>query len=192
VGTCCHEDSVILRFDAWIFPFLNFYGIIGKTDGEATGPLRIDPRPALGNACRLPQVDCSPIETVINLEYEGNVAAGGVTVAGGYKALFAMIDSNYSVTDLDISSTDAAAWVTSTRLGCNGSSGRFTGALWVGAMCQDISQVLDLVVPLPQDASAIIDQPFLRVSVDQSIQVPRNGLLGGRWGACKTLVGCSR
>ncbi len=175
------EDTVILRFDAWIFPFLNLYGIIGKTDGEATGPLRIDPRVALGDACRLPQIDCRPIDTGINLEYEGNVGGGGVTVAGGYKAFFAMIDSNYTVTNLDISSTDATAWVTSTRLGWNGSTSHFTGAFWIGAMYQDISQVLDLEVPLPQDASTIIDQSLLQVSVDQSTQVPWNGLFGGRW-----------
>ena len=175
------EDTVIFRFDAWIFPFLNLYGIIGKTDGEATGPLQIDPRVALGDACRLPQIDCRPIEAGINLEYEGNVGGGGVTVAGGYKAFFAMIDSNYTVTDLDITSTDATAWVTSTRLGWNGSIDRFTGAFWIGAMYQDISQVLDLEGPLPQEASDIINQPILKVSVDQSTQIPWNGLFGGRW-----------
>jgi hypothetical protein len=40
--------------------------------------------------------------------------------------------------------TDAEAKVISSRIGWNGTMGRFTGVLWVGVMYQDVSQTLDL------------------------------------------------
>ena len=42
------EDTLTLRFDAWIFPFFNVYGILGKTDGKAEGPLTINPEALFG------------------------------------------------------------------------------------------------------------------------------------------------
>lgn len=175
------EDTITLRFDAWIFPFLNIYGILGKTDGQAEGPLRVDPGVILGNACLLPGVDCSPINTTFDIEYKGDVGGGGLTIAGGYKDFFGMIDSNYTVTNLDISSTDAKAWVTSTRFGWNGKLGFFTGALWIGAMYQDINQTLDLEIAVPTEFAEILGKPYLDVAVEQSTQAPWNTVLGGRW-----------
>jgi hypothetical protein len=167
------EDTITLRFDAWLFPFLNVYGILGKTDGQAEGPLQLDPSVILGNACLLPGVDCSPINTSFDINYEGDVGGGGMTIAGGYKDFFGMVDSNYTVADLDISSTDAKAWVTSTRFGWNGRLGFFTGALWVGAMYQDIDQTLDLLIPAGTRQ--------LEVSIEQGTRAPWNTVLGGRW-----------
>jgi hypothetical protein len=169
------EDTITLRFDAWIFPFLNIYGILGKTDGQADGPLTVNPEVLFGEVgCAVLGIDCNPINTTFDIEYTGNVGGGGITMAGGYKDFFAMIDSNYTVTDLDISTTDANAWVTSMRFGWNGKLGFFTGALWIGAMHQDISQTLDLEIATGGA------QP-LDVSVEQATQVPWNTVLGGRW-----------
>ena len=39
------ETTYVLRFDAWILPFWNVYGLLGSTDGEAEGPLRLDLAP---------------------------------------------------------------------------------------------------------------------------------------------------
>ena len=162
------EETVTLRFDAWLFPFLNLYGILGKTDGHAEGPLQVNLPISL------------PLPTSFEIDYKGDVRGGGLTLAGGYKDFFGMIDSNYTLTDLDISTTDAKAWVTSTRFGWNGKLGVFTGALWIGAMYQDINQTLDLQVPTPPIASGIFG-PFIDVSVEQSTKAPWNTVLGGRW-----------
>ena len=97
----------------------------------------------------------------------------GTTVAGGYKDFFGMIDYNRTTADLDISITDAKATVISSRIGWNGKLGGFTGVLWVGAMYQDIAQVLDLQLDIGDD--------ILNVSIDQSTQVPWNYLIGGQW-----------
>jgi len=63
--------------------------------------------------------------------------------------------------------------VISSRIGWNGKLGGFTGVLWVGAMYQDIAQVLDLQLDTGDD--------ILNVSIDQSTRVPWNYLIGGQW-----------
>jgi hypothetical protein len=162
------EDTITLRFDVWILPFFNVYGILGKTEGEADGVLTL-------NTNLIP-----PRDLAFDINYKGDVVGGGITIAGGYKDFFGMIDSNYTETDLDISSTDAEATVTSARLGWNGKLGGFTGALWLGAMHQDISQTLDLKVPTPVGLVNIFG-PQIDVAVEQSTQSPWNTVLGGRW-----------
>jgi hypothetical protein len=153
------ESTGTLRFDAWIMPFWNVYGIVGRTDGQAIGPLEIDLEPVLPVLCRLPGNNCQ-LDTVFEINYKADVIGFGTTLAGGYKDFFGMIDVNRTRADLDISVTDAEATVVSARIGWNGTLGGFTGVLWVGAMYQDIAQVLDLRLDI---GDALLD-----VSIEQS------------------------
>ena len=170
------ETTLTVRFDAWLLPFWNVYGLLGKTDGEAVGPLAIDlnlvPVPPIPALCGLPGNDCL-IDTTFEIKYKADVVGVGTTIAGGYKDFFGMVDINYSEADLDISVTDAEATVISARVGWNGKLGGFTGVLWVGAMYQDIAQVLDLEIDVGDD--------ILNVSIDQSTQEPLNYVVGGQW-----------
>jgi hypothetical protein len=166
------ESTVTLRFDAWVLPFWNVYGLVGKTKGDAEGPLAVSVAPVLPGVCALPGTNCD-INTTFTLSYEADVKGVGTTVAGGYKDFFGMIDMNYTEADLDISITDATATVISSRIGWNGKLGGFTGVLWVGAMYQDIAQVLDLPI-------AVGDRELL-VSIDQKTAEPWNYLIGGQW-----------
>ena len=106
------ESTYTLRFDAWILPFWNIYGILGRTSGEAIGPLKLDLEPVLPLLCRIPGNNCQ-VDTTFRLKYKGDVTGFGTTVAGGYKDFFGMIDYNRTTTDLDISETDAKATVIS-------------------------------------------------------------------------------
>ena len=166
------ESTYTLRFDAWILPFWNIYGILGRTSGEAIGPLAINLEPVFPILCGLPGNNCA-IDTTFRIKYKADVVGYGTTVAGGYKDFFGMIDYNRTTADLDISVTDAKATVISSRIGWNGKIGGFTGVLWVGAMYQDIAQVLDLHLDIGDD--------ILNVSIDQATQVPWNYLVGGQW-----------
>ena len=166
------EGTVTLRFDAWILPFWNVYGILGRTDGDAEGPLKIDLEPAFPLLCNLPGNNCQ-INTTFSLDYEGDVLGVGTTIAGGYKDFFGMVDANYTETDLDISTTDAEATVISARIGWNGKLGSFTGVLWVGAMYQDIEQYLDLPIDIGEDQ--------INVTIEQATQESTNYLVGGQW-----------
>jgi hypothetical protein len=166
------ETTYTLRFDAWLLPFWNVYGILGRTDGEAIGPLKVSIEPIFPILCGIPGNQCS-IDTIFQLKYKADVVGYGTTVAGGYKDFFGMIDYNRTTADLDISSTDAKATVISARIGWNGKLGGFTGVLWVGAMHQDIAQTLDLQVD--------IGEALLDVSIDQSVHEPLNYIIGGQW-----------
>ena len=166
------ESTVTLRFDAWILPFWNIYGILGKTDGRADGPLRIDLEPVFPLLCALPGNDCG-VDTTFIIDYKADVTGFGTTVAGGYKDFFGMIDANRTKADLDISRTDAEATVVSARIGWNGKLGGFTGVLWVGAMYQDIEQTLDLEIDIGDNT--------LDVSIEQATQVDYNYVVGGQW-----------
>jgi hypothetical protein len=166
------ESTYTLRLDAWILPFWNVYGILGRTSGEANGPLRVSLEPVFPLLCKVPGNDCN-VDTTFTLKYKADVVGFGTTIAGGYKDFFGMIDYNRTRADLDISITDARATVISSRIGWNGKIGGFTGVLWVGAMYQDISQVLDLPLDIGNDV--------LLVSIDQTTQAPWNYLVGGQW-----------
>ncbi len=166
------ETTYTLRFDAWLLPFWNVYGILGRTDGEAIGPLAVSLEPILPILCGLPGNNCR-FDTTFQLKYKADVIGFGTTVAGGYKDFFGMIDYNRTSADLDISSTDAKATVISARIGWNGKLGGFTGVLWVGAMHQDIAQTLDLQVNI---GNALLD-----VSIEQSVHEPLNYVIGGQW-----------
>ncbi len=166
------ETTYTLRADAWILPFWNIYGILGRTSGRAVGPLMLDLEPVFPALCKLPGNNCS-VDTTFKLDYKADVRGYGTTIAGGYKDFFGMIDFNWTTADLDISLTDAKARVISSRIGWNGKLGGFTGVLWVGVMYQDISQTLDLPVDIGQDT--------LLVTIDQSTQENYNYVIGGQW-----------
>jgi len=166
------ETTYTLRFDAWILPFWNIYGILGRTSGRAVGPLMIDLEPVFPFLCKLPGNNCN-VDTNFKLDYKADVRGYGTTIAGGYKDFFGMIDFNWTTADLDISLTDAKAKVISSRIGWNGKIGGFTGVLWVGVMYQDVSQTLDLPLDIGEDT--------LLVTIEQSTQEAYNYVIGGQW-----------
>lgn len=172
------ETTYTLRFDAWILPFWNIYGILGKTNGRAAGPIQVSLEPVFPLLCRFPGNNCE-VNSTFKLDYKANVKGYGTTIAGGYKEFFAMIDLNWTKADLNISLTDARAKVISSRIGWNGEAGKFKGVLWAGAMYQDVSQTMDLPLDLGSDV--------LLVSIGQSTQEAYNYLIGGQWDINRSL-----
>lgn len=166
------------RFDVWIFPFLNVYGILGYTDGESALDLTIPP------------VGMLPGQTIpVTFEYEGPTYGGGITLAGGVApfegddlTIFTVADFNYTLTDLEFtnssleSNSTIKAGILSLRLGVRDRLldetlfGPVNGALWFGSMYQDIAQTIAAGVP---GTNFIIE-------VDQTPQSPWNALVGGR------------
>jgi len=161
-----------LRFDAWILPFWNVYGILSRTHGETDGLLMLDLEPVFPLLCARPGNDCSTNSDLV-VSTIGDVVGYGTTVAGGYKDFFGMIDYNRTRADINIFSNDAIAKVTSARIGWNGKLGGFTGVLWLGAMSQNIANTLELQVDIGEDV--------LDVHIDQSVQNSVNFVFGGQW-----------
>lgn len=161
------------RFDTWILPFLNLYGIVGHMDGQAR--IGLGPR-------GVPLYD-------LELNYCGPTLGAGGTLAAGFKPfeerptiLFGQTDLNFTKTFLDFNelgvATDAGVdtWVLSTRLGVrepvptNTSLGDLHVSLWGGAMYQDVQSVIPGRVELLG----------LDFSVEKEARHAWNPLIGGR------------
>jgi len=132
-GFVSGEDfSMVMRFGAWIFPFLNIYAIAGYTDGETSTHVTIPLGSDGGRSISFP----------FTLDYKGPTLGGGVTLAGGIRNIFTVVDLNYTETDLDIADSQITALVFSPRVGCQGMIGSWKGKFWVGCMYQDVEQTI--------------------------------------------------
>jgi len=153
------------RLDAWLFPFLNVYGVLGYTKGDSGATATI---PGLGN-----------LQFPFVLDYEGVTFGGGVTIAYAYKQLFASVDYNYTLTDLDIADSKITAHVLTPRIGWHGDLGGLKGAAWVGTMYQGIAQEFrgQLTVSVPGLPGPIP----VRYAVDQEATDPWNLIFGIEW-----------
>jgi len=188
------DTTYNLRFDAWILPFWNVYGLVGKTKGNAELELDVDLElPTLflaaagvgngfgSNRCdsiNLPFQGPAPGNCLLiaegiptTLHFNGTVLGYGTTVAGGYGDFFGMFDVNYSEADINIAIEKTQQTVYSARLGWNGSIGVYQGQLWFGAMKQDIEQ--QIAVSTPGNKVAVL--------IDQHASSPWNYLIGAQW-----------
>ena len=173
------QKTATSRIDAWIFPFLSVYGILGYMEGEMKGSVGLPEIPIL------PPLVVVPAQVLpLRIGYEGLVYGGGLTLAGGAKVTdwrtltaFVVVDLNYTYTDLDFiddklkSDSGAEAVVFSPRLGLRAQlSKSIFASAWVGAMHQRVSETLEGRVPSQE----------LEFVIEQQPSEPWNLLLGGR------------
>jgi len=188
------DTTYNLRLDAWILPFWNVYGIVGKTKGKAE--LEIDVNLELPTlllaatgigsgfndkrctSINLPYQGPAPGDCLVAVEgiqttlhFNGTVLGYGTTIAGGYGDFFGMFDVNYTEADINIVIEKTQQTVYSTRLGWNGSIGIYQGQIWIGAMKQDIEQ--QIAVPLVESKVTVL--------IDQHTSSPVNYLVGAQW-----------
>ncbi len=188
------DTTYNLRFDAWILPFWNVYGIVGKTKGTAELELDVElelptlllAAAGIGNglndkrctSINLPFQGPVPGHCLVgaegiptSLDFHGTVLGYGTTIAGGYGDFFGMFDVNYTEADINIAIEKSEQTVYSTRLGWNGSIGIYQGQIWLGAMKQDIKQ--QLAVSTLGNKVAVL--------IDQHASSPWNYLIGAQW-----------
>ena len=127
-------DETNFKFDAWLLPWLNVFGIAGKLDGETDVDFS-----ALGPALPLPF-------TKLTIEYDGEVYGGGAVVAGGNDRFFGSVTAILTNTSLsgDFDSS-ADAFVLQPRFGVHNRR----GALYVGAMYQEATEEHKGTIGLP-------------------------------------------
>ena len=129
------------KIDAWVLPFLNVYGVAGYVDGETT---------ASGfSVGGLPPELASLLPNSFAIAYSGPTYGVGGTLAAGYNQFFASLDANYTESDLDIGDSTIEAFVISPRVRITGDLGGLNGALYVGAMYQDVDEQQNGTVKFP-------------------------------------------
>lgn len=186
------SETHLAKFDAWIFPFMSVYGLLGTTKGSSSTILEGGSYKKEGRfgTITLPL----PIKgEQFNLDFEGDTYGLGTTLAGGYKNSFAMVDINYTRADLDILDGEIKALVITPRIGYTFNlpqmiegHGNSKLQLWTGAMYQDVTQSfqgniqeLDLP-PALSGLLSLLNDPNMKFSVDQHLAHQWNALVGAR------------
>jgi hypothetical protein len=168
------QQNLSAKFDVLVFPFLDVYGIFGYTKGTTKGLVQVPADPILGIF--------EPRELQLNAAFHGPTYGGGVTLQGGMKVnewhdltAIAVVDWNRTKTNLSfdnetlIAETKPVATVFSARLGLHGTDGTLGGAIWIGAMHQDIQQTV----------AGSVANTDLQFVVVQTPTQPWNTLIGG-------------
>ncbi|MEQ4779342.1 hypothetical protein ABN078_14060 [Providencia huaxiensis] len=158
------NESHMLKLDAWVLPFMNIYGVYGKTKGSSKTNIsgiymKGQPNPMWEN---LP----------FSLDFKGKTYGGGVTFAGGYNQFFGTLDLNYTKTNLDILDGDITAFVMTPRIGYEfvfepliSGQGNTKVQIWTGAMYQDITQRFKGDVSklnLPEELDFFMNDPAMK------------------------------
>lgn len=179
------NESHMLKLDTWVLPFLNIYGVYGKTKGSSKTTLA---GVYLGDA----ELDFARNMPFV-LDFEGKTYGGGVVLAGGYKQFFATLDANYTRTNLDILDGDISALVITPRIGYEftfqpllSGQGNTKVHVWVGAMYQDITQRFKGNISnlnLPEEFAGLVkllDDPNMKFDVKQHLAHKWNSTIGAR------------
>ena len=158
--------NTMMRFDAWVLPFLNVYGIAGYSSGKGDTTVTI---PALT------PITTQPTKIPITINYEGPTYGGGLTLAGGHDWFFMTVDTNFTVTDLRHAFTsDIKTFIFAPRLGWHGTAGWFKGGVWAGTMYMNQSERLTGTSVLPSGVP-------LNFELKQESIGRWNALLGFMW-----------
>jgi hypothetical protein len=163
-GSRAHVNVGVARFDAWVLPFLNVYGLLGVVSNNTTtrGTLTV-PGPG-------PRPDRT-VDLQVKTELTGFLGGLGMTAAAGYKDFFALADLNYSATDIGFDDKFKALIATG-RVGWNGKIMEQPVRLWTGIMYWGTKST----------ARSTVDSPTLgkvAFEADQGPAHPVNAILGG-------------
>lgn len=147
-------DQFNFKGDYWITPWLNVHGLVGTASGEAFAA--IDP------ALQGPPFFLA--DFIVG--YDALVYGGGVTLAAGYKKMFATVTADYTWGDVDMSDgtgltlndpNGIETLVVTPKIGVHGKK----GAIWVGAYYQFTQHTQTgtfiLPGPLPVDFAADVE-----------------------------------
>ena len=126
-------DSYHLKFDYWLFPFLNVYLMGGSIEGTTNVKLS-------GVDLGLPLV-----LNDIKIDYSGFMYGAGATLAVGGSKWFATLTYESTWTDLDVTTSSVQGQVTTPTVGLV-----FKGAaVYVGAMYQQAEETHEGVFDMP-------------------------------------------
>src|SRR5436190_758497 len=117
IDNSLHEQDA--KFDFWLFPFLNLFGLVGHLEGATSVDLTHVPLPvSLGT---------------VDIDYHGTVYGAGATLAAGSDRWFGSLTTIYTNTDLKGAfDSTATAFVVTPKIGLTSTH----GSAWIGAMYQ--------------------------------------------------------
>jgi len=146
-------QSVTVRPDLWVLPFVDLYGILGisyaQTDVSVVAPFNFSTK----------------------AKFSGSTFGIGTTLAGGYRGIIIIIDVNHTWTSFDNIKGSIEASMLTPRLGINMISKknpRKRTAIWVGAPGAFINRTTEGTINLNQLHSTQVSKPDLEKAADGS------------------------
>ena len=139
----------MVRFDAWVLPFLDVYLMAGQTRTDTSLTTAFFIQPPIG--------DPIPVEIETNQKVSGPLFGGGATLVYGGDAWFAMVDGNYSQSDLDTFNGKLDAWFFSARAGWHRTTPGRQIRAWGGVAYLDSKRTLSITAELPILGTANVD-----------------------------------
>lgn len=176
-----------LRLDVWVLPFMNVYGVAGRTKGLSVSDVGIRTPVFTGGAF--------PQNLHFRLDYKGMTLGGGTTLVAGINNWFTSLDMNYTQTRFDVLEGHINAMTLTPRVGYRFSLPEMTyipaGSLsvWVGSMYQNVQQdyrgkLSRLSLPSPgllQWLKRVDKNGDARFEVRQHLNHPWNVMTGMRY-----------
>jgi len=181
------SNSYSIKADAWLFPFMNVFAMLGRVDGTAPVDIDLDGNGMLEHldiSCTgpLPNPLCELLEDktfslpTITPSFVGTTYGIGATLAGGWKGWFVAVPLNITYADMRDSNTDGFTYTATPRfgktlnLGRNGNLSLFAGGNYLNS---------DLTV----DGYAETPDGLLRFDyiIEQENKDKWNALLGFNW-----------
>jgi hypothetical protein len=161
--------EVNLQLDAWLLPWLDVFGILGKLDAKTS----VDGVALGGQQIAVP-----------DYKYDGIVYGGGMTLAGGLGNWFGALTGIYTNTNLSGDGSSVSSWVVTPKVGYD--FGQFR--LWGGGMFQRAEEkhTGTFTMMMPTDLTNPNPTEFAPRTVSYEVQLhekePWNFLIGAETG----------
>ena len=139
----------MVRFDAWVLPFLDLYAMAGQTRTDTSMVASFDIAPPVG--------DPIPVVVEQNSRVDGPLYGGGATLVVGHGSFFAMLDANYARSDLELFDGTIDALLLSGRVGWFRDTGLGQWRVWTGLMYLNSSRTLTITTDLPVFGQATVE-----------------------------------
>ncbi|WP_249277448.1 hypothetical protein [Pandoraea sp. PE-S2R-1] len=189
------SESNQFQFGAWLFPFMNVYGIFGNVRGHGDIGISFSSLTALeqffginvGCGGRRPGPECSKSIRLPTQQanYSGTTYGAGFTLVGTYGNLFFSLPVTYTVSNISMSDSSIQSWNISPRIGWNVHLGGY-GILtpYIGATWFRTRATITGHFDIPIDAAGGQTQR-LDYQIDESVVGAWSGVVGVSWAASK-------
>ncbi|MCK4565517.1 MAG: hypothetical protein KAU94_12680, partial [Verrucomicrobia bacterium] len=125
IDVTTHVNTGSLRLDAWIFPFLNVYGLVGGIDNTSEINANFN-------------IGTNSISLRADGSFSGTATGVGTVLAAGYLDYFMTLDANWIYSDLgDQFDTRFSGQIYNARLGWKGKIKNHNTRIWLGATYWD-------------------------------------------------------
>jgi len=191
------QTAVQAKLDAWLFPFMNVYLILGKVDGEADIELGVPGDQlleflGLGGLCRPPigqpaQICSRTLTAKATPDYRGENLGVGMNLAMGWNRFFVTVPITYVWSNVDLVDTTIEALNISPRIGVTGDVGEMgVIAAFIGATYLDAD--VDLTGRFEFDTAGVPglgDTTTLDFKISQRNKDKWNYVIGANWDVSK-------